>query len=238
MSFCRHNNPASSGGAPSSRPPVQRPTARGLRGVAAPPASGSPGRALRVTSLGGDETSTAQGGISRPVPPHKKPRQTGALPPFRRCPATARPCAAVRAVLVAPPSVVAPSPWVGGGRGFNGDAAGLTDNAYPSLPLREAVALNQRARAGGDAEALAWFNGLFNQESECFTCAGPVGPHVTVQMIADPRHKNQALLVPICGNCAALPAQLLRHRILKMAKAMWPKAGVWKADVIPRRKRA
>ena len=112
----------------------------------------------------------------------------------------------------------------------------MTTTTYPSLPLREAVSLNQRARAG-DAEALAFFNGLFDQEAECFPCAGPVGPHVTVQMIADPRHKRQAILVPICGTCAALPAQLLRYRLLKMARAMWPRAGVWKADLIPRRKR-
>ena len=112
----------------------------------------------------------------------------------------------------------------------------MTDTAYPSLPLREAVALNQRARAG-HAEAVAFFNDLFSQESECFPCAGPVGPHVTVQMIADPRHRHQALLVPICGTCAALPAQILRHRLLKIAKAMWPRAGLWKADIIPRAKR-
>lgn len=110
--------------------------------------------------------------------------------------------------------------------------------AYPSLPLREAVALNQRARAG-DAEASAFFNGLFNTDSECFPCAGPVGPHVTVQMLADPRHRHQALLVPICGTCAALPGQVLRHRLMKMARAMWPRAGVWKATNVPRgRKRS
>lgn len=112
----------------------------------------------------------------------------------------------------------------------------MTDTTYPSLPLREAVALNQRARAG-DAEATAFFNRLFDQDAECFPCAGPVGPHVTVQLLADPRRKHTALFLPICGNCAALPAQVLRHRLTKMAKAMWPRVGVWKADIIPRAKR-
>lgn len=110
----------------------------------------------------------------------------------------------------------------------------MTD-AYPSLPLRDALALQQRARQG-DAEARAYFNGLFAQESECFACAEPVGPHVTVQMLTDPRRKGQAMMLPICSTCAALPTLELRRRLLVMCKAMWPRAGVWKATNIPRGK--
>jgi hypothetical protein len=91
MSFCRHNNPASSGGALSSRPPGNARPRADCAALRLRPPRVRLGRALRVTSLSGDETSTAQEGISRPVPLHEKPRQTGALPPFRRCPATARP---------------------------------------------------------------------------------------------------------------------------------------------------
>jgi hypothetical protein len=112
----------------------------------------------------------------------------------------------------------------------------MTDS-YPSLPLRDAVAMQQRATAG-DAEARAYFNGLFAKDDECFTCAEPVGSHITIQTIADPRHKGQAILTPICGTCAALPALEFRRRILKMAKAMWPRAGVWQAHNVPRGRRA
>jgi hypothetical protein len=109
--------------------------------------------------------------------------------------------------------------------------------AFLATPLREAVAMQQRAVAG-DAEARAYFDGLFTQEDDCFTCGEPVGSHITIQTIADPRHKGQAILTPICGACAALPALELRRRALVMARAMWPRSGVWKAHDVPRRKRS
>ena len=109
--------------------------------------------------------------------------------------------------------------------------------AFLATPLRETVAMQQRA-AAGDAEARAYFNGLFTQDDECFTCAGPVGSHITIQTIADPRRKGQAILTPICGACAALPALEMRRRALVMAKAMWPRHGVWKAINVPRSKRS
>ena len=96
----------------------------------------------------------------------------------------------------------------------------LMTDAYPSLPLRDAVELNQRALAG-DAEARAFFDGLFQPEAECFTCADPVGAHVVAQIIGDPIDKSRALIVPICGaKCGALPHLYLRHRVTKIAKAI------------------
>jgi hypothetical protein len=95
--------------------------------------------------------------------------------------------------------------------------------------------MQQRATAG-DAEARAYFNRLFSQGDDCFICAEPVGGHITIQTIADPRHKGQAILTPICAACAALPALELRRRALVMARAMWPRFGVWKAHNVPRGK--
>jgi hypothetical protein len=110
----------------------------------------------------------------------------------------------------------------------------MTDS-YPSMPMRDAVALQQRAQAG-DAEARAFFDALFQPESECFTCGEPVGDHVLAQIIGDPVDKSAALIVPICGaKCGALPHLYLRHRVTKVAQAMWPRAGWWKATFVPRR---
>jgi hypothetical protein len=116
----------------------------------------------------------------------------------------------------------------------------VTDS-YPSLPLGDAVEMQQRVQAGDD-EARAFFDGLFRPEEEwdCFTCGGQLqlGGRVLSQIIGDPLDKSRALIVPICGGakCGALPHLYLRHRVTKVAKAMWPNAGWWKATFVPRRK--
>jgi hypothetical protein len=111
----------------------------------------------------------------------------------------------------------------------------MTD-AYPSLALRDAVEIQQRA-VSGDAEARSWFDALFRPEDECFTCGGELGNHVLAQIIGDPLDKSAALIVPICGaRCGALPPLYLRHRVTKVARAMWPKAGFFKATNVSSRK--
>ena len=113
----------------------------------------------------------------------------------------------------------------------------MTD-AYPSLPMRDAVAMQQRSQAGDEA-AKAFFDALFLPEDECFTCGDQLGDRVLAQIIGDPVNKSRALIVPICSaKCGALPPLYLRHRVTKVARAMWPKAGWWKASFVPRGKRS
>jgi hypothetical protein len=106
-----------------------------------------------------------------------------------------------------------------------------------ALPLRDALVLQQRAN-GGDVEARAFFDGLFDQTAECFLCAGPCGTHITIQTLADPRHRGHAILAPLCHICAtAWTALELRRRLLVMCSAVWPRAGRWQATNIPRAKK-
>src|ERR1700733_7555081 len=104
-------------------------------------------------------------------------------------------------------------------------------SAYPAMPLNDALDTQRRAMSG-DAEANAFFNSLFEQDAPCFACDEPIGMHVTVQLLSDLRDKRQMLILPICGTCGALPALYLRHRVTKMAKAMWPAAGFWRATTV------
>jgi hypothetical protein len=109
---------------------------------------------------------------------------------------------------------------------------------YPAFKLDDALDLRARARArAGEADAQAQFNSLFTPADECFPCGKPVGTRISTQLILDPRHKGMVLFVPICPDCSALPEMYLRHRMVKMAKAMWPKSGVWKAHRAPRPKK-
>jgi hypothetical protein len=108
----------------------------------------------------------------------------------------------------------------------------MTD-AFPSMGLQDAIAQQQLATSG-DPAARAFFDGLFTKDDECFTCAGPVGTHVTVQIIADPRHRGQAIFAPLCDACASRPALELRARCIRMVRAMWPKSRRWDALQVPR----
>jgi hypothetical protein len=76
--------------------------------------------------------------------------------------------------------------------------------------MNEAKRWIAKAKAG-DAEALAFFSGLFTQEDGCWLCDEPVGAGGSISTFPDPETPGAAIMTPICGGCFGLP-QMMRKR--------------------------